>query len=440
MLRDKLFLKLFGPSLLIILLVTVALDVSGCSIWKASLVALLALLLSALNSAWYARAFSKHVDTLGRMASTLAAGDFSARVDRFAVGELAPMAEALNAAAASLAFNFDAMEHSRAQLETVLDSMQEGVLAITADKRIGWQNGTMSKLIGVPPKPGARLTEALHDPDILSALEHTLATGEVRTEKSQLLVPGRSFQITTASMPGGGAVAVLQEITEIEQVEKTRRDFIANVSHELRTPLTSIQGYAETLLDSIESPHGREYLEIIRKNADRMNRLTIDLLALARVESGEDRLHLEPRSAMELIEESIHSFADIARVSRDIFKKEVRAQQSVRADADKVDQVFANLFENACKYGSPESGITVGARDAKDEVEFFVRDSGKGIPSEHLPRIFERLYRVDSSRQSGGTGLGLAIAKHIVLKHGGRIWAESELGRGTTVLFTLPTY
>ncbi|MGC2792179.1 MAG: ATP-binding protein, partial [Candidatus Sulfotelmatobacter sp.] len=277
----------------------------------------------------------------------------------------------------------------------------------------------------------------------------------VKTARATSIVPGRAFDVTAAPLPAGGAVAVLRDLTETERVEKTRRDFIANVSHELRTPLTSIQGYAETLLDSTPDNGAptREFLEIIRKNSSRMSRLTEDLLTLARVESGETRFEMEPVPPAELLHDAEESFREIARNhgidlqiqdAPDSAPNEdspVQHLRSVLADREAIHQVFSNLIDNALKYGPSGGRIVLGARAVPNAVEFFVKDFGAGIASEHLPRLFERFYRVAKarSRESGGTGLGLAIAKHIMLAHGGSIRAESELAHGSTFLFTLPT-
>jgi two-component system phosphate regulon sensor histidine kinase PhoR len=226
--------------------------------------------------------------------------------------------------------------------------------------------------------------------------------------------------------------------------------------------LTSIQGYSETLLDSSDNfGPTREFLEIIRKNAARMSRLTEDLLTLARVESGETRFETEPVPPIELLHDAEESFREIARghgVDLQIVETHgvagsVESLPAVRADREAIHQVFANLIDNAMKYGRTGGRIVLGAHPARRGVrfgadsstefgvEFYVKDFGAGIASEHLPRLFERFYRVDKarSRESGGTGLGLAIAKHIMLAHGGYIRAESELTRGSTFLFTLPT-
>ncbi|PYX39254.1 MAG: hypothetical protein DMG75_01400 [Acidobacteria bacterium] len=187
-----------------------------------------------------------------------------------------------------------------------------------------------------------------------------------------------------------------------------------------------------------DSNHAREFLEIIRKSAARMSRLTEDLLTLARVESGEQPFDIQPVAPGELLEEAAQSFRDIARNQRVEIVVENSAPNPVKADREAIHQVFSNLIDNALKYGGGE--IVLGSLPGKHNVEFYVRDSGPGIGSEHLQRLFERFYRVDKarSRESGGTGLGLAIAKHIVLAHGGTIRAESELNHGSTFLFTLP--
>jgi len=225
-------------------------------------------------------------------------------------------------------------------------------------------------------------------------------------------------------------------------VEKTRRDFIANVSHELRTPLTSIRGYAETLLESDGALHGsaRDFLEIIRRNAERMGRLTEDLLVLARVESGEEKLDLRPQMARHLLAEAASSLQESARAANIELQVEPVPDWSVMADGYAVHQVFANLISNAVRYAASGKKIVIGATEKPEGIEFFVRDFGPGIASEHLPRIFERFYRVDKarSRESGGTGLGLAIVKHIVLNHGGSVRVESAVGHGSTFFFVLP--
>jgi two-component system phosphate regulon sensor histidine kinase PhoR len=320
--------------------------------------------------------------------------------------------------------------------------MQEAVVAITSEGQVRWSNAVMQRIAGTQIRPGRPLIHSVRDPELLECVRGALEDGEVRLGRASSLAPGRIFEISAAPLPSGGAIAVLHDVTRIEAAEKSRRDFIANVSHELRTPLTSIQGYVETLVeDHKPSPETtREFLGIIHKNASRMNRLTEDLLALASVESPDYKLAVQPFKACALVQDAIESLGGIVVDSEVELQSAGAPDALVTADPDAMNQVFGNLIENAVKYGKSGKRILVGAQLHEEEVEFWVRDFGPGISSEHLERIFERFYRVDKarSRDSGGTGLGLAIVKHIVEAHRGRIWAESELGSGSAFHFTLP--
>jgi two-component system, OmpR family, phosphate regulon sensor histidine kinase PhoR len=374
-------------------------------------------------------------------AERVAAGDLSARIQEGSTDEIAHVATALDKTARKLEDGFRAVESSRQTLETLLNSMQEPVIAVAEDGRVLWANQRMERLLPSGIRLGELLVRSTRDPEILRAVQAALETRDIVTARAAKIFSGRVFDLTAAPMPGGGVVAVMHDQTEIERVEKTRRDFIANVSHELRTPLTSIQGYAETVLDNEQlSESAHEFVEIIRKNAMRMARLTEDLLVLARVESGERSFKMETATPQELLEESVQTFQEIAD-SRGIELTVMNTASSVvSVDRDAIHQVFGNLIDNAMKYGEDGHKILIGACEREDGVQFFVRDFGAGIPSDHLPRLFERFYRVDKarSRESGGTGLGLAIAKHVVRAHGGTIKAESELNHGATFYFTLP--
>jgi two-component system phosphate regulon sensor histidine kinase PhoR len=453
-------------------------------------------------------------------AERIAAGDLTARIAEHSSDEIATVASSLDRTARRLEESFAAIETSRRQLETLLNSMSEAVIAIDDDGKVLWANGPMQRLAG-GVRQGAPVVESLRDPNFLAAVENAIDHGEFSNTRATALAPGRVFEVTAAPMPvqgsgakkarpgekkarrfeglrawaperaeaqepdggakprefpeGGaaapgarlpespgrqlpvvasphisappsparmGAVAVLHDLTGLERVEKTRRDFIANVSHELRTPLTSVQGYAETLLDSpvAEPPNVREFLQIILRNAARMSRLTEDLLVLARVESGEQRFSLQSVFPADLLQDVRDSFAAPAQEQHFTLVIENSAASPVLADREAIHQVFGNLIRNAMNYSGDGGIIELGARPVDGAVEFHVRDFGRGIASEHLPRLFERFYRVDKarSRESGGTGLGLAIVKHIVLAHGGQVRAESRLGHGSTFYFTIP--
>ena len=398
---------------------------------------LLALLLAFVATQSIGRRLLRITD----FAERVAAGDLSARIQEGAGDEIAHVASALDKTARKLEEGFSALENSRQTLETLLNSMQEAVIAVAQDERVLWANQRMERLLPSGVRLGAPLVQSVRDPEILASVQTALTTRDVTMARAAKIFSGRVFDVTAAPMPGGGAVAVLHDQTVIERVEKTRRDFIANVSHELRTPLTSIQGYAETLLESRGMPNDlREFVEIIRKNAMRMARLTEDLLVLARVESGEQKLNFQTAMPNQLLDDAVQTFHELALARGIELSVMNTASSAVLVDRDAIHQVFTNLIDNALKYGDQGGKVLVGACESEDGVQFYVRDFGSGISSEHLTRLFERFYRVDKARslESGGTGLGLAIAKHVVRAHSGTIRAESELNHGSTFYFTLP--
>jgi len=391
---------------------------------------------------WIASGISGRLGRVTSFARRIAAGDLSARLEIENRDEISGMEAALNQTAQRLGESFAEIENRRQELAAMLDSMQEAVVTITPEGVVRWSNSVMQRIAGTQIRAGRPLVHAVRDPDVLACVKGALEHGEVRNGRASSLAPGRIFEINAAPLPSGGAVAVLHDVTDIEAAEKSRRDFIANVSHELRTPLTSIQGYVETLVEDANPKPAttKEFLGIILKNATRMNRLTEDLLALASVESPDYRVTRLPMRASDLLKDAIDSLGGIVTDSGVELESAGAPDQFVMADPDAMNQVFGNLIENALKYAKSGKRIRVGARMADSEVEFVVEDFGPGIPYEHLERIFERFYRVDKarSRESGGTGLGLAIIRHIVQAHGGRIWAESELGSGAEFHFTLP--
>ena len=402
---------------------------------------LLALLLAGVLAVLIAQTVSTWSQRFVWFAEQLSKGDLTARIGENQDGEIAQVAAALDHSALRLEESFTALKESRAQLEVFLNSMNDGVIAVSPDLKVLWANHAMADLVHHPVRVGTPVIELVRHPDFLNALQTVLATGRRESAIVPALLATKAFSVTAEPLPDGGVVSVLRDISEIERVEKTRRDFIANVSHELRTPLTSIRGYAETLLDSEEPANGntREFLQIIRRNAERMGRLTEDLLVLARVESGEEKLDLQPCLPKRMLEESAAAFQESARSENVQISIDPAPDVPVMADSYAIQQVLANLISNALRYAQNGKSIVLGAKEQRSHVEFFVRDGGPGIPSEHLPRIFERFYRVDKarSRETGGTGLGLAIVKHIVLNHGGAVRVESAIGHGSTFFFTL---
>jgi two-component system phosphate regulon sensor histidine kinase PhoR len=240
-----------------------------------------------------------------------------------------------------------------------------------------------------------------------------------------------------------GAIAVFHDITRLKELEKIRQDFVANVSHELRTPLTTIKGYAETLLEgALKEEVAFQFVQVIKRHADRLAKIVEDLLMLSKIESKEFHLKVEVIPVSELI----HDVSDFVKEAAErkkisISQAEISPSLVIEADRNDLEQVFINLLDNAIKY-TPEGGrvIISAIEKGQGEIEFSIQDNGIGIPKEDIPRIFERFYRVDKGRSQalGGTGLGLSIVKHLVQAHGGKVWVESQLEKGSAFYFTLP--
>jgi two-component system phosphate regulon sensor histidine kinase PhoR len=454
-LTRKVFAKLLGLFLLLLVFHTLVLEIvfwhmvehtAGETLHRLLRVAtwsgVIALAVALPLAAWVSMRVASRLQRVVAFARKVAEGDLSARLDHSSDDELSAMEAALNQTAERLGRSFAEIESRRQELAAMLDSMQEAVVAVTAEGHVLWSNAVMQRIAGTQVRVGRPLAHSVRDPELLASVRHALEKREARNGRANSLSPGRVFEINAAPLPSGGALAVLHDVTRIEAAERSRRDFIANVSHELRTPLTSIQGYVDTLLDEPAPPPetAREFLGVIQKNARRMNRLTEDLLALAGVESPDYKLVRQSIRASAIVEDAIESLGGIVFDSGIDLESSGAPDTLVMADPDAMNQVFGNLIENALKYGGSGGKVRIGAKLLESEVEFFVQDFGPGIASEHLERIFERFYRVDKarSRESGGTGLGLAIVAHIVQAHGGQVRAESDLGSGATFFFTLP--
>ena len=412
----------------------------------------LVLVWAAINALLLARSVRQNITSLEVSTAAIAERPVDLKGQNYQ--DFDGLARAISTVSSHVERALAAASESRNDLAAMIDSMQDAVVAVDQAGRIQWTNQHMQQLIPGASVTGAvrighALVQTIRDPEVLQCVSAALSERMVCERRSTSLLPGRIFEVIASPMPGGGAVAVLHDITRVEQVERTQRDFVANVSHELRTPLTSITGYVETLLDheASLSPQAREFLTTILKNATRMNRLTEDLLVMARVESSEQDLHPAPVQADLLVRDAVQAMSGLVQDAEAVLEIGETTSAQVFADSDAIVQVLSNLIENGIKYGQPSanvrSRVVVSAAEISEPfeaVEFRVRDYGQGIASEHLTRIFERFYRVDKarSRESGGTGLGLAIALHVVQMQGGTIRAESELNAGSTFIFTLP--
>ena len=344
----------------------------------------------------------------------------------------------------------EALFQARAQMQTLFNSMVEGVMLLDREGRVQLVNQSLERqfqlLLDVR---GLTVLEALRRQDLGTLCERLKSTHEVVSAEVQLEgPPSRWFEVNAASILGRegqpqGALLVFHDLTRIRQLEATRREFVANVSHELRTPLSLIKGFAETLLNGArEDPAvAVRFLKKIERHADRLNNLIEDLLTISKLESGQVSLKLgavEVRELAQRLSEDLQSRAAQKKVT---ITNEIPPGLRALVDLDRLHQVFFNLLDNAIKYGKNGGHILLSGRPLNgDKVQLCVGDDGPGIPDEARERIFERFYRVDKarSRDTGGTGLGLSIVKHIVQSHGGEVWVENQPGQGTQFHFTLP--
>jgi two-component system phosphate regulon sensor histidine kinase PhoR len=402
--------------------------------------AVLALLVGTFFAFVAGRSIARPLTAITAAARAIAAGS-PPRFPRSGVPDVDALVQALRQMHGQLTDRFEELRREQAESTALVSSMVEGVIAADGRGRIVTANPAARRLLGyAPTDPLPDLRELFRVKAAREVVDAVLLGGTVRDR--QVEMDSRSLLLNARPLPSGGAVLVIHDVTELRRLEAIRRDFVANVSHELKTPLTSISGYTETLLsDAPSRDTTRQFLTTILGNARRMQRLVDDLLDLSRIESG----RWQPaRTELDLPAVARESWAALAarpEAGRVKFELETAADaEHLSADLDAVRQVLTNLFDNSLRYTPPGGRIVCSARREDGGVALSVRDTGSGIAHEHLARIFERFYRADHSRsrEEGGTGLGLAIVKHLVEAHGGRVYAESERGRGTTVTCWFP--
>jgi len=359
-------------------------------------------------------------------------------------GEIGRLAEAFNQMADQLKAQMLSLAHERDVLASVLTNMTDGIVVVGQDGRVVIANEAARRLLDMVEAPeGLSLARAVRDHEICATLAEALAHGTRRTEVRRAGRSARHLRVAAAPLrERAGGLLVLRDVTEERRVENLRRDFVANVSHELRTPIAALKALVETLEEGAldDPPAARDFLRRIHVEVDGLAQLVAELLELSRVESGRAQLNLEAVEPDELVQSAAERLQPQAeRVGIRLTWNATDDLAPVLADRTRVEHVLLALVHNAIKFTPP--GGTVRAEVQADGAftRFSVADTGTGIPAEDLPRIFERFYKVDRARAAVGTGLGLAIAKHVVQALGGQIWAESEIDRGTTVHFTLPT-
>jgi two-component system phosphate regulon sensor histidine kinase PhoR len=415
---------------------------------------LIALALAMVIAYFFSDRFTRRIRRLQSFAKNLVATRASQDLPPDADDELGELARSLNRMAAQLRGSLDRLSLESARREAILSAMVEGVLAVDHEMRITFCNESFVRVIGAPAAIAERtpLLEVVRDAGLRDMFHQVLASGKPLKQRLELpAADGRSFEVQAAplsvspsALSRWGAIAVLHDITDLERLERIRKDFVANVSHELRTPLAAIRGYAETLLEgALEDPaNNRKFVEIIKAQAARLNNIASDLLVLSELESGKpDTTEPEPLRVRSVLESALRTVESAARVGGIRLNCVNVEDVCVVGSKIRLEQALVNLLDNAIKFNRPSGEVRIAAKDiAEGRVSITVADTGIGIASEDLSRIFERFYRVDKahSRAVGGTGLGLSIVKHVIERMSGKITVSSELGKGTIFSLTVP--
>ncbi|MGG0812437.1 ATP-binding protein [Paenibacillus alvei] len=390
---------------------------------------------------------------LKQAADTIRQGDYSTRVTLRSSDEIGELSRTFNHMAEELNSTILDLQHEKEHLASILRSMTDAVITFDAAGQVLLANphgeSVMSRWNGMDWALEEETTEASGVPEPLRPIFHTVIS-EAREVTTRVHVKQQVWSVVMGPLHADsrvrGAVAVLRDVTEEVQLEKLRKDFVANVSHEIRTPLSMLQGYSEALLDDIAtSPEERrELVQVIHDESLRMGRLVKDLLDLARMEAGHLPMHKAQTDVHELASRVYRKFAVLAKERNIPIEVQLEAMDSVlpEADEDRLEQVLTNLLDNALRHSSEGQPIHIRTERTDNEwLWIHIEDHGQGIPSEDVPYVFERFYKADKARKrgpSGGTGLGLAIVKNIIEAHQGHIRVDSTLGKGTTFSIALP--
>ncbi len=404
------------------------------------------LILSVGLAYFLAQSASRSMEAAADGARRFANGDLDYRMDTSSYPGAEELAEAFNQMASTITDQIRNLTTESNHLSVILDTMADGVIVVNSNGQVELMNLSAEWMLESPNREADRiqLAEVVRDHEILQLVSEARATRQTRQAELELVHRRRFLNVIATPLSEGsdeGVLLTLQDVTRLWQVETTRREFVSNVSHELRSPLAAIRAMTETLQDGAlnDTDTAQDFLTRILNDTQRMTTMVNELLELSRLESGQAPIHLAPVSLESVVAE-IESRFDVSP-DHERLKLETNVPDGiplVMGEADKLNQVLANLVENAVKVTGDGGLISISANATDRWVEVKVSDNGIGIAREHLPHVFERFYKVDRSRRDGGTGLGLAIAKHLVQAHGGDIKVESVEGEGSAFSFTLP--
>ncbi len=397
------------------------------------------------------RGIASRVEEMRRGAESFALGSFDNKVPISNITELASLADALNQMASQLSLRIETVTRQRNELDSVLAAMAEGVLSFDLEARLLSLNQAAADILEIDKSDsmGRLLQETVRNPDLREFVIEVLKEPEslereIVMKNGMLYLQAHGNKLRDAQGSDVGALIVLHDITSIKKMEKMRSEFVANVSHELRTPITAIKGFVETLLDgAVEDPESAaKFLKITCQHIDRLTEMTQSLLSLSKIERDVETksIKLEVGDVTAVLSAAAESCKKVLMDKNVRLIMDTPGELKAKINPPLLEQAIVNLIDNAVKFSEPESEIKIGTEVKKEEIAIYVQDFGWGIEVEHLERIFERFYRVESdrNRKTGGAGLGLSIVKHIVLAHNGRVEAESRIGQGAVLRIYLP--
>ncbi len=419
---------------------------------RIAIAALLVALLASVFSWYISKKISVPIERMRDGAKRFASGDLQHRLPPTTTKEFSGLAESMNKMAQQLQDRMDEISNQRKLTEAVLASMREGVIATDLDQRVISINLAAARMFGVKKETisGRSILEIIRNHDFQKVLNRSLATGESIESDIVFHKQGeRIFNIHCTALyhpvrKRMGGLVVFSDVTQLRRLESIRRDFAASVSHEIRTPLTAIKGFVETLStsDLEDQEETRRFLAIIDKHVNRLATIIEDLMQLSRIERDDEiqQIGFERCSIEDVLNTAIGICSDAIKKKGIDVKLSCDADISGCVDVTLLEQAAVNLLDNAIKYSPEKSAILINVKNVNDEIQIRFIDHGIGISKKHLPRLFERFYRVDKarSRKLGGTGLGLAIVKHITQAHGGNVTVESEIAKGSTFTLCLP--
>ena len=405
-----------------------------------------------LATAWVARRISTQISGIVSLSNAIADGDFEIDESFPIPGnlrELNDLADSLRTTAGKLRTSFHQLQEERSRFVAAVNGIGAGILVADRRCHLVLHNPAIKMMFPDEDLSTQASLNAWKNKNVPAIFNYAIDQGKSCTAELSVEAPiHRSWRVSCAPiMSRKGKIqavaAVFHDITELERVDQMRRDFVINVSHELRTPLASITGYAETLLDGAihDKQNNERFVKILWQNAQRLTQLTSDLMTLSQIEVKAREFEFLQQSVANILGLAADGIRPVlAQKSLQLTVAPIEEDLKIRCDISAVQQILSNLLDNAAKYTPAGGSISLGVQSGQRSLNLYVKDTGIGIPQEHVPRLFERFYRVDKarSRELGGTGLGLAIVKHLVQAHGGSVWVESEPGTGSTFWFSLP--